>query len=354
MQAVQLTPDMYQPEAPGKHDYRIGILGCGGIVRGAHLPAYGSFGYHVVAACDLIADNVKDAQDRFGIPKITTQVDELLANEEVQILDLAVHANQRLPLVERICELRPGNLLGILSQKPFAMQWEDATRMVELCAQTGIVLMVNQQARWAPAHRALKVLIEQGILGHVYCVTHFHRSFQDVPGSWYAALENFNIVDHGIHYIDLLRNFTGLNPIRVKAAATMVPGQAAVSPMCHTILCEFAPANQVMGMSHFNNIVQTSALHEYGWYVDGTEGSACASRNEVVVSLRAYPQHKQVFQIQGSWFPDAFGGSMGELMQSLNENREPMTSGRDNLNSIRIAYAAVESAATGRSVDLAS
>ncbi|NCO34648.1 MAG: hypothetical protein AUJ92_08460 [Armatimonadetes bacterium CG2_30_59_28] len=70
MQAVQLTPDMYQPKAPEKHDYRIGILGCGGIVRGAHLPAYGSFGYQVVAACDLTEDNVKDARPASGEPEI--------------------------------------------------------------------------------------------------------------------------------------------------------------------------------------------------------------------------------------------------------------------------------------------
>lgn len=352
MQTVTLTPDLYQPTPPEKCDYKIGVLGCGGIVRGAHLPAYRNFGYHVVAACDLVEDNVKDAQARFGIPAITTQVEKLLVNEAVQIIDLAVHANQRLPLVERICEARPRNLLGILSQKPFAMKWSDAEKMVELCGRAGIVLMVNQQARWAPAHRALKVLIEQGVLGHVYCVTHFHRSFQDVPGSWFVALENFNLIDHGIHYIDLLRHYTGLNPLRVKATATMVPGQAAVSPMCHTLLCEFDPQKHVMGLSHFNNIVQTSALHQYEWYIDGTEGSACASRNEVIISLKAYPQHKQVFQIQGSWFPDAFGGSMGELMCALNENREPLTSGRDNLNSIRIAYAAVESVETGKAVEL--
>ena len=44
--------------------------------------------------------------------------------------------------------------------------------------------MVNQQARWAPAHRAVKRLIDRGILGHVYSVMHVIRSFQDVPGSY--------------------------------------------------------------------------------------------------------------------------------------------------------------------------
>jgi predicted dehydrogenase len=350
--AFELRPSDYQPSPPERKDYGIGFIGCGGIARGAHLPAYQRFGYRVVAACDLVEENARRAQEQFGIPRITTSIDDILNDPEVEIIDLAVHGSQRLPIVERICAERPEHLRAVLSQKPFAMNWDDAVRMVELCRKAELPLMVNQQARWAPAHRALKLVIESSVLGHVYCVTHFHRSFQDAPGSWFVALENFNIVDHGIHYIDLCRFYTGLNPIRVKATATNQPGQAAVSPMCHVILMEFEPEQQVMAVSYFNNIVRVPKLHRYEWFVDGTEGSAMASGNELVLSLKSEPNDKVSFPIQGSWFPDAFGGSMGELMRALNENREPMTSGRDNLNSIRIAYAAVESASTGRTVDL--
>ena len=283
---------------------------------------------------------------------MTQRIEDILANEEVQIIDLAVHAKQRLPIVERICEVRPKHLRGILSQKPLATHWDDAVRMVELCKSAGIPLMVNQQARWAPANRALKVLMERGVFGHVYAVTHFQRSFQDEPGSWYAAMENFNIVDHGIHYIDLCRYFTSADPVRVKATATMQPGQAAVSPMFHTILMEYPLESQLMAVSYFNNIVRTPALHQYSWFIDGTDASAMASDNEITVALRENPDHNQTFQLQGQWFPDAFGDSMGELMRALNEGREPETSGRDNLFSISIAYAAVESTETGRAVEI--
>ncbi len=352
MTTIELQPSDYQPSAPSRKDYGIGFIGCGGIARGAHLPAYQKCGYKVVAACDMIEDKVKDMQQRFGIPHITTRIEDLLKDEAVQIIDLAVHGGQRLPIIEQICAARPPHLLGVLSQKPFAMKWDDAVRMVELCRRANLPLMVNQQARWAPAHRALKILIERKVFGHIYCVTHFHRSFQDSPGSWFVALENFNIIDHGIHYIDLCRYFTGLNPIRVKATATMQPGQAAISPMCHVILMEFPPEAQVMAVSYFNNIIRTPQLHRYEWFIDGTEASAMLSHSELVVSFKDEPEHQQTFRIRGSWFPDAFGGSMGELMRALAEGREPQTSGRDNLNSIQIAYAAVESATTGKTVEL--
>ena len=48
-----------------------------------------------------------------------------------------------------------------------------------------------------------------------------------------------------------------------------------------------------------------------------------ASRDTLIVARKDDPRHQQVFSIQGQWFPDAFGGSMGELMQALDAGREP-------------------------------
>ena len=352
MSDYHLTRDDYFPSPPDDKGYGIGIIGTGGIVRGTHLPAYRNCGYRVLACCDIVEDNARQAAEAFNIPVYSNKMEDVLNHPEVAIIDLAVHATQRLAVIEQIARA-PRKPRAILSQKPFAMNYADAARMVELCYEAGIVLMINQQARWAPAHRALKHVIDSGQLGHVYSVTHLLRAFQDHPGSWYVALENFNIVDHGIHYIDLSRYFTGRTPERVKATTVMVPGQAAVSPMIYSILCEYEKSANIMATLHFNNIVQvpgTMSRHE--WFVDGTLGSASISNTELVVSFKDSPQSKRVFQIQGSWFPDAFGGSMGELMRALNENREPTTSGRDNLNSIKIAYAAVESSETGHTISL--
>lgn len=335
----------YRPQAPKKHDYGIGLVGCGGIAMGAHLPAYRQFGYRVVACCDIRPEAVERAQQQYNIPHGGTDIAVVLDNPDVQIVDLAVHATQRLPLVEKIAAAGK----NILSQKPFAMNFADAERMVKICHKAGVTLMINQQARWAPAHRAIKLLLERGAIGELYSVMHVNRSFQDVPGSWYVKLENFNIVDHGIHYIDLSRYFTGRTSIRVKATTTNVPGQAAVSPMIYTINCEYDA--DVMSTLHFNNIIRARQAHSYTWYLDGTEGSIIASQGELIL-CRTDSNERIVTKIEGSWFPDAFGGSMGEMMRALHEKREPMTSGRDNLNSIKIAYAAVESSNTGEAVVL--
>lgn len=353
MQQLLLRPGDYQP-APPPPDvvarYGIGVVGCGGIVRLAHLPAYRKFGYRVVAACDIVIENARKAAAEFDVPFVTADLDALLARPDVDVIDLAVHASQRRPLVERIA--RAGK--PILSQKPFALSFDDAREMVAICREAGVPLMINQQARWAPAHRALKVLVDRGVLGHVYSVAHLYRSFQDQPGSWFVTLKDFNIVDHGIHYIDLSRYFTGRTPVCVKATTTTMPGQVAVSPMIYSILCEYAPEAQVMATLHFNNIVQAPQLHRYEWFLDGTAGSASASQTELVVALKERSDDRYVVSLQGRWFPDAFGGSMGEMLTALSEGRPPETNGLDNLETLRIAYAAVESAETGRAVELAA
>jgi len=348
MKTFELKPEAYRPGPPAKKDYGIGIIGCGSIVIGAHMPAYRACGYRVVACCDLRQEAVDTMRNRYGVAKGGTDINIVLDDPDVQIVDLAVHAKQRLPLVEKIAAAGK----HIFSQKPFAMDFADASKMVNICRQAGVTLMVNQQARWAPAHKAAKLVIDSGVLGHVYSVMHVMRSFQDVANSWFTALENFNIVDHGIHYIDLSRYFTGRTPVRVKCTTTPVPGQNAASPMIYTINCEYEPDAQVMSTLHFNNIVQTQAMHGYFWHIDGTEGSLTVTHQELTLSFKDEPRHKQVFRIEGAWFPDAFGGAMGEMMLALSENREPQTSGRDNLESLKIAYAAVKSSQEGRAVEL--
>jgi predicted dehydrogenase len=65
---------------------------------------------------------------------------------------------------------------------------------------------VRAESSWA---RGASPLIERGVLGELSSVLHVYRGFQDIPGSWFVKMEHSNILDHGIHYIDLVRYFTG-------------------------------------------------------------------------------------------------------------------------------------------------
>jgi hypothetical protein len=150
---VQASSGQAHPALPAEEQFAIGAVGCGNIMRGTHLPAYKTFGYRVVAACDVVEENARRAAEHFGIPRATSRLDDLLDDPEIAVIDLAVHASQRRPIIERIAAAGK----HVLSQKPFALTYADARHMVETCERAGVTLMVNQQARWAPAHRALRL-----------------------------------------------------------------------------------------------------------------------------------------------------------------------------------------------------
>ena len=133
-----------------------------------------------------------------------------------------------------------------------------------------ITLMINQQARWAPYHTAMKVLIDRGCLGHLYSVLHVHRQFQDSIDSTWLTTPDLTIIDNGIHYVDLSRYFTGRTPRWVKTTTTRVPGQNAIDPMIYSILCEYEPAD-LMSTLHFNNIAPALHHSPYLWHIDGTD-----------------------------------------------------------------------------------
>lgn len=189
-------------------DYGIAIVGCGNIAQNTHLPAYRKFGYRVVAACDVVEEKARNAAEEYGIPFWTTNVQEVMDRRDVNVIDLAVRSEDRLAAVE---QLAPAGK-PILSQKPLAPTLEESERIVEICQESGVTLMINQQARWASYHLAMKSLIERGVLGHLYSVLHLHRQFQDGIDSPSRTYPDFTIVENGIHYVDLSRYFTGRTP----------------------------------------------------------------------------------------------------------------------------------------------
>src|SRR5437764_15453052 len=98
---AMLKPEDYRPTAPVKKDYGIGIVGCGGVARGAHLPAYRQFGYRVIGCCDVDPEAARRAREEFDIPFGTTRIEELASRDDVEILDLAVPAAVRREVMEQ-------------------------------------------------------------------------------------------------------------------------------------------------------------------------------------------------------------------------------------------------------------
>src|SRR5215470_9801358 len=154
----------YLPHLPPKTDYGIGIIGAGFIVREVHLAAYRKAGFNVVAIASRTPAHAQAVAAQWGIPRVHASYRDLLADLQVQIVDLAFPPDRQ---AEVIREALPNadHLRGILAQKPLAHTTRQAAEIVGWCADAGIPLAVNQNMRYDQSMRALKDLLNRGVLG---------------------------------------------------------------------------------------------------------------------------------------------------------------------------------------------
>jgi predicted dehydrogenase len=124
---------------PPKRDYGIGIVGCGGIVNYAHLPAYRANGLNVVACYDINRATAEQTAREHGIPQVAGSLAELLADERVQIVDIAVPPQHQLATVEQVAAAGK----HMLCQKPLSNDYRAALRIVQLARSAGVKLAVN-------------------------------------------------------------------------------------------------------------------------------------------------------------------------------------------------------------------
>src|ERR1700756_2722544 len=118
----------YKPKLPKHLDLGIGIIGAGGIVNYAHLPAYKKAGFKVVGITDRDHEKAERTAREHALPHVFPTVDDLLADSQVEIADIAVYPAEQAVIVERCAAARK----HMLCQKPFADEYAKAVRNVEL------------------------------------------------------------------------------------------------------------------------------------------------------------------------------------------------------------------------------
>ena len=90
----------YRPRDPKRYRPGIGLIGCGGITKW-HLTAYKSAGYRVLAMCDIAIERARERRDEFYPDAIATDnIDEVLARDDIEVVDITTHPPERPPIVE--------------------------------------------------------------------------------------------------------------------------------------------------------------------------------------------------------------------------------------------------------------
>ncbi len=333
--APQHRPRFPEGPLPG-----VGIVGSGNIVRNIHLAAYKAYNVPVVAVYDIVPENAALAAEIMPGIHVCNSLEELLADPEVQIVDIGTFPPQRVPIMHEA--LKAGK--HILAQKPLAPSLADAAAVVKEAQRLGLKLAVNQNGRWAPPWRVATLLIEQGDIGDVLGIEHFFDiSFSWIVGTRFDDIKHFAVYDYAVHWIDITRCWLGsLQPFEVRAREWRTPNQPSESEQPWGFDLSIASKGGVTA----NISTHGSGLSTQGhpFYIFGSKGTIRGSAlGNDFVELET-PAGRFRYKLEGEWFNDGFAGVMGELMCALAEDREPYNSGRHNLLSLELTFAAVASA----------
>ena len=352
----------YLPHLPSKTDYGIGCLGAGFIMRDIHLVAYKNAGFKVVAISDISAESARRAAELREIPKVHQNLEDLLEDPQVQILDIAIPPDKQLEIVRQAVK-RP-HILGILAQKPLAMNLEEAGQIVELCAKAGKKLGVNQNMRYDQSIRALRTLLMRGVLGTPVFATIEMRA---IP-HWQAFLRNYDrltLLNMSIHHLDCYRFLFG-DPERVFASGRTDP--RTDFPHRDGIVLYILEYSNGLRAASWDDVwsgpVREGSLRDnyIKWRVEGSDGLAWGTigwpdypaGSPSTINFTTTQQPGYWFQPRWNkvWFPDAFEGTMGQLMLAIQQNTEPEISGRDNLRTMALVDACYRSLDERRAVGL--
>jgi predicted dehydrogenase len=326
------------------------VIGCGYFAQN-HLHGWQEIdGVEIVAVCDIDEVKARQSAQKFGIPSAFTDAEQLLQQSvALDFVDIVTTPESHHALVE----LSARYVKHTMCQKPVAPSLADARAMVAACEKAGVQFMVFENFRWQTPMLRLKSYLAS--IGDVFFGRVYFRSGYDVYANqpYLAEAERFILYDLGIHLFDLVRFFMGeaecltcltqrVNPkIKGEDVATalmkMRSGATCIVDLSYASQCEVESFPQTLV------------------YLEGTQGSISLNHDYRLTVVRgkqetyevvapaiypwSHPPHEavqeSVVNIQRHW------------VDCLRHNREPDTSGSDNLKTLELVFGAYESAATG-------
>jgi predicted dehydrogenase len=341
--AVEVAaPDLpYRPRDPAAYRPGIGLIGAGGITS-FHLDAYKKAGYRVLAISNPTLSKAAQRRDAFfPDAAISTGYEAVLAHPGVEVVDITTHPAPRVALIEAAIDAGK----HVLSQKPFVLDLDVGERLCDRAARRGVKLAVNQNGRWAPHLAYMREAVKAGLIGDVigaHVAIHWDHTW--TKGTAFEQMDDLIFYDFAIHWFDFVASLVGRRATNVYATRGFAAGQTIRPPMLAQALVTFegGQASLVFDAHTTYGPLDTT-------YIAGTQGSlSSAGPNLQEQAVTLYNKAGVARPaLVGSWFADGFHGAMAELLSAVEENREPSNNGRDNLLSLALAFAAIDSSRTG-------
>jgi len=334
----------------------VGLIGCGNIGAGGHLPAYAHIPEaELVAVCDVAEELAQAAAERSGATAYT-DYRRLLERKDIEMVDLCVPTYLHAQLA--VEAMRAGK--NVLCEKPMAHILKAADAMIEAAQANGVKLMIGQVRRFDHRYASIKAQIDAGKVGRPVFIRRAERQFLPFPPEawqWDPKRGGGVILDIGVHATDLFRWLFDEGATEVYAVARSVRKAAReAGSFDHAMItCKF-PGGRV-------GFAEASWAYPQGFGgtlyaqldVVGTKGKIQYADKDTNPML-TYTTEKghelpRYFRFM-STTEYAFEEEIRYFVRCILEDQEPFVSPQDARAALEMALAAQRSAEEGRPVPL--
>src|SRR5438552_8925982 len=306
----------------------------------------------LVAGVDTVPEMLSIAQKELTIEHYFSSLDKALATIDADAVLITASLEGHVPSALAALDADK----HVLMEKPFAPTLEDAQRVVAKAEERQRILMISQNYRHYTATRAIQKLIQKGTLGPVGSIKLNFRRYANTPphgGSAHHRLWEPLLVDMSIHHFDLMRMLLGKEPVKIMCQTWNPRWSNFFEAPAGSALITFDDGTVVTySGSWVSTAPQTNWAGE--WQIECERGEITAtSRGEKPDYVAVRPLGKRLRSIKLPEVPliDR-NGTLDAFVKAVQTGEEPETSGRKNLKTLALMLAAVESARTGKPVDM--
>lgn len=251
--------------------------------------------------------------------------------------------------------------VDVMIEKPFAPSIEEAASVVSSAIRNGRRVMVTQSFRFRRGPRTIRDLIGRGAVGPVELL---RGRFAKSPrhGGFREVMDEPFLNDMAIHHLDFIRGVFGVEPEKVHASSynptwSWYQGNAAATVQL------LSRSTRVLYDGNWVSRAANETSWDGSWHVEGPEGSIHWHRGEITYRPADFGRtvyYPGAIDIGGGLMrvemptlkEEERSGALLEYRRAVLEDRETECSGADNLRSLALVLAAIESARTDEWVDL--
>jgi predicted dehydrogenase len=337
-------------------NFKVAVVGCGGMANTWVDYACSREDVEIVALVDISEENARKMAEKYNLSSAYyTDVKEAIAasgaNLVFDVTIPAVHKRITTAALESGCD--------VLGEKPMAASMEEALEMVKVAQQSGQMYAVMQNRRFLKKIRALRDMLNQGLIGKPGFIT---ADFFLGPhfGGFRDAMASPLILDMAIHTFDQARFITGADPVSVYCHEFNPPGSWYEGNAAAACIFEFSDGS-VFTYNGSWCAEGAPTSWEASWRITGSLGTAIwdghnapycevvADPNQTGKFFRDYKRIESELTWEGR---EGHTGCFDEMFNALIEGRNAETVCTDNIKSMAMVFGALESAKTGQKVKL--